>query len=65
LIIEDTVLNKTFKFKFDREIEILLYALNTISQSEEGVDITTQGVSFGFVIPFKERVKFNYSFISE
>ncbi len=65
LIIEDEILDKTIKFKFDRKIEIFIYALNTISQSEEGVDIMSQGITFGTILPFKEKFNFNYSFICE
>ena len=62
LIIKDKILNKTLIFEFKIKIEIFIFALNTISQSEEGVEITTQGVSFGFVLVFKNNFKFNYDF---
>jgi len=64
LIIIDNILNKKLEFKFPKKIKILTYTLNTLSQNEEGVDLTTQGISFGFVVTFRENLEFNYSFVS-
>lgn len=49
LTIVDKLLNKNIIFSFDKEIIIYIYKIDTISQSEMGVDVTTQGLSFGFI----------------
>ncbi len=62
LTIEDNYLNRTFEFNFDKEIEIFIYPLKTVSQSEKGVDYTTQGISFGFIFQFEREFNFNFKF---
>ena len=62
LIIKDNVLNKIFRFTFEKDIEIYLFKVKSISQSEAGVDYTTQGLSFGFKHHFCKDLKFKYCF---
>jgi hypothetical protein len=62
LIIKDNVLNKIFRFTFEKDIEIYLFKVKSISQSEAGVDYTTQGLSFGFKQNFSKDLKFKYCF---
>jgi alpha-amylase/alpha-mannosidase (GH57 family) len=49
LIIQDSYLQKSFTFTLNGVKKIFLCSVNSISQSEKGVDITNQGVSIGFV----------------
>jgi len=49
LIIKDKYLDKTFVFTSKNLSKIFITSLNSISQSEKGVDITNQGVSIGFL----------------
>lgn len=62
LTIEDNVLNKTFTFSFEKKTEIFIFKIKSISQSEAGVDYTTQGLSFGFKHPFCKDLKLKYHF---
>jgi len=62
LIIEDGVLNKTLSFTFKQELLIYVFKIKSISQSEAGVDYTTQGLSFAFVQPFVKNLTFDYTF---
>jgi len=54
LEIYDNYLEKTLIFSFEKEIEIIIFPLNSVSQSEQGVDLTNQGLTFGFVYPFTQ-----------
>lgn len=54
LEIYDSYLEKTLIFSFEKEIEIIIFPLNSVSQSEQGVDLTNQGLTFGFVYPFTQ-----------
>ena len=54
LEIFDSYLEKTLIFSFEKEIEIIIFPLNSVSQSEQGVDLTNQGLTFGFVYPFTQ-----------
>jgi hypothetical protein len=54
LEIYDSYLDKTLIFSFEKEIEIIIFTLNSVSQSEQGVDLTNQGLTFGFVYPFTQ-----------
>ena len=61
LTIIDPLLNKTVTFLFDQCMEIYIYKVKSVSQSEEGVDYTTQGLCFGFACEFKKDLKLKYS----
>lgn len=52
-VIDDSYTGKKLKFEFDKPVRCLSYPLNTLSQSEKGVDIITQGVTIGFMIDFE------------
>ena len=52
LEIYDNYLEKTLIFSFEKEIDIIIFPLNSVSQSEQGVDLTNQGLTLGFVYPF-------------
>lgn len=54
LEIFDSYLEKTLIFSFEKEIDIIIFPLNSVSQSEQGVDLTNQGLTFGFVHPFTQ-----------
>ncbi|MEA1917396.1 MAG: alpha-amylase/4-alpha-glucanotransferase domain-containing protein [Campylobacterota bacterium] len=57
LLIKDGYLNKSLEFSFDDEIEILIYLVKSASQSEAGVDLTAQGVAFGFKFEFEQELE--------
>jgi hypothetical protein len=61
LTIMDLSLNKTIEFQFDQCMEIYVYKVKSVSQSEEGVDYTTQGVCFGFASEFTGELSLKYS----
>jgi alpha-amylase/alpha-mannosidase (GH57 family) len=49
LVIQDSYLEKSFSFTLDGVEKIFISTLNSISQSEKGVDVTNQGLSIGFI----------------
>jgi len=61
LTIMDLSLNKTIEFQFDQCVEIYVYRVRSVSQSEEGIDYTTQGVAFGFAAEFTGVLNLKYS----
>jgi alpha-amylase/alpha-mannosidase (GH57 family) len=61
LEIEDKILDKTIRFTFANDVTIFICKIDTISQSESGVDVTTQGVSFGFSTPLIKELTFSYT----
>lgn len=61
LTINDNYLKKVLKFNSKNIKKIYISTLNTISQSEQGVDITNQGVTIGFVYDLKELNNYNIS----
>lgn len=61
LTIFDRSLNKTIEFQFDQCMQIYIYRVKSVSQSEEGVDYTTQGLAFGFVSEFSGKYDLKYS----
>ncbi|MCX7760459.1 MAG: DUF1926 domain-containing protein [Hydrogenothermaceae bacterium] len=52
-VIDDNYTGKKLRFEFDRPVRCLTYPLNTVSQSEKGVDVITQGVTVGFILDFE------------
>ncbi|MEA2029220.1 MAG: alpha-amylase/4-alpha-glucanotransferase domain-containing protein [Campylobacterota bacterium] len=62
LVIKDHHLNKKYTYAFDEALNIYLYRTKSISQSESGVDYTTQGITIGFVQSFAKILNFEYSF---
>ena len=57
LEIYDSYLEKTLIFSFEKEIEIIIFPLNSVSQSEQGVDLTNQGVTLVFLYDFTQNIK--------
>ena len=57
LIITDNYTHTNITFEFEQSIEILITQLNTISQSEKGLDITNQGISFCFLFDFEQSLE--------
>ena len=56
LEIYDALLKKKISIQLDHEFELYYFQLNTLSQSEEGFDLSTQGVSFAMVMPFNQTL---------
>jgi 4-alpha-glucanotransferase len=56
--IEDPELNKTITFRLDNDARVFIYPVNTISQNEEGFELSNQGVTFGFIVPFVKNLDF-------
>ncbi len=50
--ITDRYLAKKITINFDKPCKLYYFKLKTISQSEKGYDLTTQGISFAFVYEF-------------
>ncbi|MEA3315606.1 MAG: alpha-amylase/4-alpha-glucanotransferase domain-containing protein [Campylobacterota bacterium] len=61
LTINDSYLKRTLKFNTKNIKKIYISSLNTISQSEQGVDITNQGVTIGFIYNLKESSSYDIS----
>ncbi len=59
LKVYDQYLEKTILFSFDQKIKVFVTALNSISQSEQGIDITNQGVTIGFLYELESKLGFN------
>jgi hypothetical protein len=55
LEIEDGYLKKKIIIKVENQVDILYYPLKTVSQSEQGYDLTIQGLSIAFVLPFSKN----------
>lgn len=54
LRIRDGYLKNTLNISFKQPANVLVYQLNTVSQSEGGFDLTNQGICIGFTFPFKK-----------
>ena len=56
LEIYDAELNKNIVITLDQTCDVHYFQLQTLSQSEEGLDLTVQGISFAMVMPFKNEL---------
>jgi len=56
LEIVDKHLNKKILIHLDRPFDLHYFQLKTLSQSEEGFDLSVQGVSFAMSVPFSEQL---------
>ncbi len=65
LTILDPLLNKTISFHFDQCIDMYLYPVKSVSQSEAGVDYTIQGIAIGFAKEFTSQLDLKYEMIIE
>ncbi|MDD2789167.1 MAG: DUF1926 domain-containing protein [Sulfurimonas sp.] len=57
LEIYDAFLQKTISITLDSVCDIYYFQLKTLSQSEEGFDLSVQGVSFAMVLPFEKTLR--------
>lgn len=55
----DNYTKKIINIKFENPIDIYIFKVNTVSQSEKGFDLTTQGISIGFRIDFSKKMNLN------
>lgn len=53
LEIIDTVLKKKITFRIDKSFSVYYFQLQTLSQSEQGFDLSVQGLSIAFVFDFE------------
>ncbi len=65
LVIKDKYLDKTFTFRCPDTSKIFISTLNSISQSEKGVDITNQGVSIGLLYNLSDHFSTSITFSLE
>ncbi|WP_022670438.1 alpha-amylase/4-alpha-glucanotransferase domain-containing protein [Hippea alviniae] len=56
-VIEDGFTNRLIRFRLDNMFKLIVVPLNTISKSEKGFELTTQGLSFAIVLPFSRSLK--------
>lgn len=56
LIIKDPYLQRSIRFEFNVPLQVHLFSIDTVSQSEGGFDLTNQGVALGFVQPFRHMM---------
>ena len=59
--IKDPFIEKEITFKFDNEVNFGWYVIYTVSQSEAGVDLTAQGVTFLAAAEFNGSITFKGS----
>lgn len=60
LTILDQSINRTISFYFDQCIDIYVYPVKSVSQSESGVDYTVQGIALGFAKDFSSQLNLKY-----
>lgn len=55
--IHDTILEKKLVFHFDKPCDVFYFQLQTLSQSEEGFDLTVQALSIAYSFPFHKSLE--------
>ena len=65
LTILDQSLNRTISFHFDQCIDMYVYPVKSVSQSEAGVDYTIQGIAIGFAKEFSSQLDLKYKIVIE
>lgn len=65
LTIIDQALNRTISFHFDQCMDIYIYPVKSVSQSEYGVDYTIQGITLGFAKEFSTQLDLRYKILIE
>lgn len=65
LTLLDQSLNRTISFHFDQCVDMYVYPVKSVSQSEAGVDYTIQGISLGFAKEFSTQLDLKYKIIIE
>ena len=53
----DPFIEKNIEILFDKNVCCFMSPVETVSQSEKGIDLTLQGYSFGFYLPFQKELK--------
>lgn len=61
LEIHDRHLKQMIVITLDKPFDLYYFRLNTLSQSEEGFDLSAQGVSFAMTMPFSQTLTLNGS----
>lgn len=61
VLLEDRLLGNTLKLSLDREFDLATFPLYTVSQSEQGVDLTLQGISLGLRFPLERNLEIHGS----
>jgi len=56
ITVEDKVLDKVFVFSFDSAVDTYIYTVDTVSQNEEGFELSNQALCFGFSLPLKQKM---------
>ncbi len=55
--IEDGFTNRLIRFRLNNLFRLMVVPLNTVSKSEKGFELTTQGLSFAIAMPFSRSLK--------
>ena len=55
-VLKDSFTEKEIAFEFDKDVTFGWYVIYTVSQSESGVDLTAQGVTFLSAIDFNGSI---------
>lgn len=53
----DTIMNKKITLTFDQPCDVFYFRLQTLSQSEQGFDLSVQGLSLAFLFPFQKSLE--------
>jgi len=59
LSLYDAYLDKEITFMLDQPFDLYYFQLKTLSQSEQGFDLSVQGISLAMVIPFSKVLHLN------
>lgn len=65
LSIKDSYTQKNIYFNFENNLNVYIFKVDTVSQSESGFDLTNQGVAIGFVVPFSRFLQIKGELILE
>ncbi len=52
----DPYTGKTIVFSFSEQVDVYIYSLDTLSQSESGFELTNQGLTLGFKVPMNREM---------
>jgi len=56
LQLQDRLLGQNIEIRLDSSFDLYVFELKTLSQSEQGFDLATQGVSLALVFPFRDTL---------
>ncbi|TYB33173.1 MAG: DUF1926 domain-containing protein [Flexistipes sinusarabici] len=65
VVISDESINKTLKLGFNEQFDMKYFVLKTVSQSESGVDLTSQGLSIIILFKLNSYINIKGNFIIE